>query len=77
MGHKGNKAVSSSGVMVNGRGWESSSSRRGSHSGLEDHHGRINFSPLGLVGEGQDVLGPSKGDRFSMAGQEQDPICKE
>ena len=76
MGHKGNK-VNSSGVMVNGREWENNSSRKGNHSGHEDHHGRINFSPLGPVGEGLDHLGPNKGDLISMGGQEQDLICKE
>ena len=32
---------------------------------------------LGRVGEGMDYLGPNKGDRISMGGQEQDLICKE
>ena len=77
MGHKGSKEVSSSGVMVNGRGWESNSSRKGNHSGHEDHHGRINWLLLGQVGEELVDLGPNKGDLISMGGQEQDLICKE
>ena len=55
----------------------SNTRRKGNHSGLEDHHGRINFSPLGPVGEELVDLGPNKGDLISMAGQEQDLICKE
>ena len=78
MGHMGNKAVEEVNIngvmMVNGRGLENSS-RRGSHSGREDLHGRINLLPLGLGGEEVHDLSPSKGDHISMGGQ--DLICNE
>ena len=73
--NKGNK-VNSNGVMVSGREWESNSSKTERRSGREDHHGKINSLPHGRGG-GEVHLHPSKGDLFSMHGQEQDPICKE
>ena len=68
--------VNSSGVMVNGREWESNSSKTESRSGREEHLGKINLLPLGRGG-GEVHLDPSKGDLISMDGQEQDLICKE
>merc|ERR1711874_929289 len=70
MGLNKDNKVSSSGVMVNGREWESNSSKTESRSGREDHHGKINLLPLGRSG-GEVHLDPSKGDVISMDGQEQ------